>query len=139
MSVKPLGRVRRLTDAAVFQSLLRKGRRYTHGVITARVLDAAAVGRLGLSIAKRHLKKASDRNKLKRIIREAYRLRGDATEGMDVLFMLADGGKIREELKRVPATLKTADGRRNLRSSIEEVLALVVAAGQARQISQKGA
>lgn len=136
MSAKPLSRVRRLADGAVFQALLRKGRRRVQGAVAAKVLDGGdartGAGRLGLSIAKRHLRKAIDRNRMKRQVREAYRQRGQRLDGMDVLFMLAEGSKAREELKRVPAELHTAAGRRRLRSSVEAVLDLIEADGASR-------
>jgi ribonuclease P protein component len=132
MSVQPLGQNRRLTDAAVFQKLLRKGRRLVNGPISVRLLDAGPVGRVGLSIAKRHLKKATDRNTVKRMAREAYRLRGEAMNGMDVLFLLSESGKGREELRQLPTALKTRAGRQHFRSAIEVVLDQAEAAQKSR-------
>ncbi|MDX2218881.1 MAG: ribonuclease P protein component [Burkholderiales bacterium] len=122
MSAKPFGRVRRLADGAVFRALLTKGRRQAEGAVTARVLFGDGVGRLGLSIAKRHLRKATARNAMKRIIREAYRARGTALERMDVLFMLTEGSRGREDVRRVPQKLKSADGRSQIRSAVDAVL-----------------
>lgn len=130
MSAKPLGRVRRLADGAVFQSLLRKGRRRVLGVVAALVQQSDGHGRLGLSIAKRHLRKATSRNALKRIMREAYRLRGPALQGMDVLFMLSEGSQSREEIKLLPAALKQATGRRVVRQAVDTVLDRIQADAQ---------
>ena len=122
MSAKPFGRVRRLADGAVFKALLTKGRRQAEGAVTARGLESDGVGRLGLSIAKRHLRKATARNAMKRIIREAYRARGTALERMDVLFMLTEGSRGREDVKRIPEMLKSAEGRSDIRSAVNAVL-----------------
>lgn len=122
MSAKPFGRIRRLADPAVFQALLRKGRRQAEGAVTARALDSDAVGRLGLSIAKRYLRRATARNAVKRIVREAYRSRGSELDGMDVLFMLTEGSRGREETKRLPEMLKSRQGRQQLRLAVDAVL-----------------
>ncbi len=122
MPATPLGRIRRLADGAVFQALLRKGKRHSRGVVTARVLQGKDVGRLGLSIAKRHLRLATDRNTMKRIVREAYRARGLALAGQDVLFMLTEGSRAKEDRKLLPDQIKRASGRRELRVLVDSVL-----------------
>ncbi|MBL8515864.1 MAG: ribonuclease P protein component [Betaproteobacteria bacterium] len=133
MSVTPLGPRRRLTDSAVFQTLLRQGRRLVAGPITVRLLNAGPVGRIGLSIAKRHLKKATDRNAVKRMAREAYRLRGQAMNGVDVLILLSEGAKARDAVRQLPAELKVKSGRRRVRSAIEAGLDQAEAAAQSSQ------
>lgn len=128
MSATPLGRNRRLVGGAIFQALLRKGRRRSYGALSARMLPGGdardGTGRLGLSIAKRHVRKSVDRNRLKRMVREAYRLRGNRLDGMDILFLLDESGKAREEVKRLPAALRTVAGRRQLRSTVGAILDL---------------
>lgn len=44
--------------------------------------------RLGLAVPKKHISKSVDRNKLKRIIRESFRLRQKQLEGKDVVVVV---------------------------------------------------
>jgi len=44
--------------------------------------------RLGLAVPKKHISKSVDRNKLKRIIREAFRLRQKQLEGKDIVVVV---------------------------------------------------
>ncbi len=46
-----------------------------------------ATARLGLAISKKQCKKATARNRLKRIIRESFRHHQDALEGLDIVVM----------------------------------------------------
>jgi ribonuclease P protein component len=44
--------------------------------------------RLGLAVPKKHIPRSVDRNKLKRIIRESFRLRQQLLEGKDVVVVV---------------------------------------------------
>tara|TARA_R110000782_G_scaffold27256_2_gene69102 strand:- start:1498 stop:1845 length:348 start_codon:yes stop_codon:yes gene_type:complete len=44
--------------------------------------------RLGLAVPKKHISKSVDRNKLKRIIRESFRLKQEQLEGKDVVVVV---------------------------------------------------
>ncbi|MFT5396101.1 MAG: ribonuclease P protein component [Gammaproteobacteria bacterium] len=44
--------------------------------------------RLGLAVPKKHISKSVDRNKLKRIIREGFRLRQKQFEGKDIVVVV---------------------------------------------------
>lgn len=47
--------------------------------------------RLGLTVAKKHLKRAHDRNRIKRIVRESFRLKQHELPNFDFVFV-AKGG-----------------------------------------------
>jgi len=44
--------------------------------------------RLGLAIAKRQVRKATDRNRLKRLIRESFRHNQDILSGLDIIVLV---------------------------------------------------
>lgn len=50
-------------------------------------------GRLGLAIAKKHCRHASDRNRLKRIVRESFRLHQREVAGLDIVVMNRPGAE----------------------------------------------
>lgn len=45
------------------------------------------IARLGLAISKKHCKKATDRNRIKRIIRESFRHHGARLAGLDIVVL----------------------------------------------------
>ncbi len=47
--------------------------------------------RLGLVIAKKHIRKANQRNQIKRIIRESFRLRQHTLAGLDAIVLARSG------------------------------------------------
>ncbi|OOH91437.1 ribonuclease P protein component [Pasteurellaceae bacterium 15-036681] len=51
--------------------------------------------RLGLTVAKKHLKRAHDRNRIKRIVRESFRLKQHSLPNYDFVFVAKGGiGKL---------------------------------------------
>ena len=47
--------------------------------------------RLGLAVAKKHLKRAVDRNRIKRLVRESFRQQRDLLEGLDIVVLVKPG------------------------------------------------
>jgi ribonuclease P protein component len=79
----------RLRGAAQFAAVLRGGRRFEGKRLQLIALPATGpVGRVGYVIASRHLKRAIDRNRLKRMLREAVRSRRPAMNAFDVVVRL---------------------------------------------------
>lgn len=77
---------RRLANKADFERLLREGSRRTRSGYTFFVsMRAAGPPRLGILITRKHAAKATVRNRIKRCIREAFRLEQGALGPMDVL------------------------------------------------------
>jgi len=49
--------------------------------------SAAGITRLGLAISKKYLKKATDRNRIKRLIRESFRKNGAILPKIDIIVL----------------------------------------------------
>jgi ribonuclease P protein component len=81
-----IGPRRRLRGSAAFETVLRSGRRSTRGGFVFYTLRReAGPPRLGILLSRRHAAKASVRNRIKRCIREAFRLEQEAIGAADVL------------------------------------------------------
>ena len=74
---------------ADFKRIYRRGRRAKGTLFTAIVLEnELGRARLGLSVAKRHWKRAVDRNRVRRLLREAFRLElANLPAGLDVVLV----------------------------------------------------
>jgi ribonuclease P protein component len=94
----------RLLEAAAFARVFKKNRRLSNHcwTILAHRLATPSPAKLGLAIAKKRAKRAVDRNRMKRIARESFRLQRDALYGFDVVVMNRDGATSAsaEELRR---------------------------------------
>lgn len=83
----------RLLEAADFQQVFDDApfrASHQHFLILART-NQLAIGRLGLVIAKKHLRLAVERNRFKRLIRESFRTRQNAFAGLDVIVLSRKG------------------------------------------------
>lgn len=81
-----LGAGRRLTQKAQFERLLREGRRKKLAGYTFYLESRGAGGpRLGLLVTRQHASRASERNRIKRCVREAFRLEQAGLGALDVL------------------------------------------------------
>jgi len=89
-----LGADRRLGRSADFERLLREGRRESFpGFTFFHTRRTFGPARLGILVSRKHATKASDRNYLKRCIREAFRMEQEALGPIDVLVRPAYGTK----------------------------------------------
>ncbi|WP_036311009.1 ribonuclease P protein component [Methylophaga thiooxydans] len=75
-----------------FSRVFRQGKRIGGGGLTVLTVENS-VGhpRLGLAIAKKHIKLASRRNRLKRIIRESFRQNQSAFSNIDIVVLSRPG------------------------------------------------
>ena len=81
-----LGADRRLGNKADFEQLLREGERQSRSGYTFFILmRTSGPARLGVLITRRHAAKATVRNRIKRCVREAFRLEQAGLRSMDVL------------------------------------------------------
>lgn len=86
------GRDRRLTGKADYQPVFKRARRYGEDAFTILVRDnGKQTARLGLAIARKTIKKAVARNRIKRIIRESFRTHADRIGGRDIVVMARRG------------------------------------------------
>lgn len=81
-----LGAERRLAGRGAFEPLLRAGtRRSLSGYTFYVTRRAEGPARLGLLVTRRHASRATERNSIKRCIREAFRLEQASIGPLDVL------------------------------------------------------
>jgi ribonuclease P protein component len=91
----------RLLDASDYQSVFRNTR---HKVSCQHILVLASGGsvtfpRLGLVIAKKNIKKAVDRNRVKRLFRESFRNNQSLLPALDIVILARNGlGTLSNEL-----------------------------------------
>jgi ribonuclease P protein component len=78
----------RLNESTDFKRVFRTHRRSAdrYFVVLFRRNDRP-VSRLGLAIAKKQIRRAVGRNRLKRLIRESYRLNKQQLKGLDIVIM----------------------------------------------------
>jgi ribonuclease P protein component len=106
-----------LRGSAQFAAVLRNGRRFEGKRIQLIVAPAGGrAGRVGYVIGSKHLKRAIDRNRLKRMLREAIRARRPTTNAFDVV-----------------VRLRTVCDRAGLETAAAEAAALLDTLGQAQR------
>lgn len=82
----------RLTAAADFQQTLRLGRRiHVDELVLVVHQSTTAMPRLGLAIVKRHVRRAHERNRIKRLAREAFRHQQAYLPPVDCILMVKSG------------------------------------------------
>ena len=81
-----LGAGRRLRQKADFERLLRQGARRSFDGFTFYLEWRKAGGaRLGMLVSRKHAARSTDRNRIKRCIREAFRMEHDGLGSLDLL------------------------------------------------------
>lgn len=78
----------RLRQSAQFRAVFKNGRRHVRsGLVVIVAPGGAPRARLGLAVAKRHLPRAVDRNRVKRVIRESFRATRTGLAEVDVVVL----------------------------------------------------
>lgn len=93
-----LGKTERLKSRKSIDRLFEKGQRFNTGPLRVYYLKAEPAGlRAGVSVSSRNFSKATDRNRVKRLLRETYRLQKNllaealpAQQGLDLFFVYTD-------------------------------------------------
>lgn len=79
----------RLVNPDDFKRVFSKGRRVHQPPLSlVYVVNGLAHSRIGLAIGKRLARRAIERNRVKRLVRESFRVRKQEVEGMDCVFYL---------------------------------------------------
>lgn len=107
-------RAMRMNRPGDFTRVFRQGKRCGGGGLTIIALqNDAGFPRLGLAIAKKHIKLASKRNRIKRLIRESFRLHQASLAAVDIVVLSRpdlpgrDATQIRTTLERHWLTVNT--------------------------------
>lgn len=76
----------RLQTAADFRTVFNAATRCSSANFTALVRrNELGIPRLGVVLAKRHIPKAVTRNRVKRLVRESFRMRSGQLPGLDIV------------------------------------------------------
>ena len=99
---------RRLRRPAEFKRAYATGRRFANEFFTANAqANDLTWPRLGMSIAARNLRRAVDRNRVRRLIRESFRMHQQELPALDIVIgaraavISADGDRLRTALDRL--------------------------------------
>ena len=87
-------REKRLTRAESFRRVFERGRhrRFQEQGFLLRVRESESHhARIGLAISKRVLKRAVDRNRIKRLVRESFRMHFETLPAVDVIVQVNSG------------------------------------------------
>jgi ribonuclease P protein component len=96
----------RLLSGADFRRVFADAERSVDDCFTVLLhRNPASPGRLGLAVAKKHLRRAVDRNLIKRLVRESFRLMQCDLAGCDVV-VLARAGAARRDRQQLRASLQ---------------------------------
>lgn len=117
MSGAEFPKSRRLRRAGEFGSVLKRGKSWRCGCIKLYAIrqEKESSSRVGLLVSKRFAKQATERNRLKRIVREFFRtMTGKGAKGYDCVvraveeFNRLTNNEIRHSIKEVFGFLETS-------------------------------
>jgi ribonuclease P protein component len=101
------GKAHRLPDAAAFSRVFADARRSRDRLFTVLSRrNGSETARLGLAIAKKHVKHATQRNRIRRIVRESFRRHRSTLAGLDLVVLAqsatpdADNDKLFDSLSK---------------------------------------
>jgi ribonuclease P protein component len=96
-----------LLDAASYDRVFKRAKKSSDEFFSVlwrtNVLSEA---RLGLAISKKNIKRAVDRNRVKRVVRESFRLHQDSLSGLDIVVLsrrglqVGDSARVRNSLEK---------------------------------------
>ena len=100
-------RSNRLLSAAAFGRVFKKATRSRDKLFTVLCRDSKdETARLGMAISKKHCRKATARNRIKRVIRESFRHHQRQLAGLDIVVInqpaatMAENGTMNDSLER---------------------------------------
>ncbi|TVP79043.1 ribonuclease P protein component [Thioalkalivibrio sp.] len=105
----------RLLAGREYQRVFARARRAPGGrfmVLYRKQEPAGPAARLGLAISKKHARRSVDRNRIKRVAREAFRARRQSLPPVDIIVLSragiagAERAELRAELDRLLENLK---------------------------------
>lgn len=86
ISPRGLPRHQRLPNAPAFQAVLKHGRRFRDACFAVYAAPAAdGIARLGVAVSRRVSRKAVERNRIKRQIRESFRAHKNELGAQDIV------------------------------------------------------
>lgn len=92
MSTGRFARHQRLLSSSDFRHVFAHPRRFSHPALMMLVRsNNQSYARLGLAVPKRHVRRAVDRNRIKRQIRESFRAQQLKLVGWDIVVMARSG------------------------------------------------
>lgn len=78
----------RLRQSQEYRAVFARGERFvSRGFVLIAAPGTGSGARLGLALAKRHIARAVDRNRVKRVLRESFRLRRHGLDGFDIVVL----------------------------------------------------
>jgi len=84
----PFSRKTRLTNNLQFKLVFRKGKKTTHQFFAVFCyFNNLQHSRIGLVVPKKSIKRAVERNRFKRLVRESFRLKQHNLSGLDIVVL----------------------------------------------------
>lgn len=89
MADLPFSKRSRLLKAADFEAVFKTGRRFNVGAFTAVMSpNGMGIARVGFALSKKHAPKSVQRNRIRRVLRERFRLAQHQLVAVDLVLML---------------------------------------------------